>query len=77
MVLRNVTIRNVALEATKGNLDCDGLSDSVIEGITFDNVTVTGKGTRAAATCRECVIDARASEPEPRCSHGESRKPES
>ena len=62
------------MEATKGNLDCDGLSDSVISGIMFDNVTVTGKGTRAAATCRECVIDARASAPEPRCSHGESRK---
>ena len=44
------------------------------EGITFDNVTVTGKGTRESATCRECVIDARESAPEPRCSHGESRK---
>ena len=69
-VLRNVTIRNVALEATQGNLDCEGLEDSIISGITFDNVTITGKGTQKAATCRACVIAAHHSEPKPQCSHG-------
>lgn len=69
-VLRNVTIRNVALEATRGNLDCDGLSDSSISGITFDNVTITGEGTHKSATCRACSIESHHSEPEPQCSHG-------
>lgn len=72
-VLRNVTIRNLALEATEGNLQCDGLSDSIISGITFDNVTITGKGVHESATCKECIINARESVPKPHCSHGGAR----
>lgn len=67
-VLRNVTIRNLGLTATEGNLECDGLSDSKISGITFENVVVHGEGAKKSSTCKACSIDASHSVPKPHCS---------
>ena len=63
-VLRRIAVRNVALSATKSYLECDGLSDSRITGVTFENVTVTG--TRQQS-CGECDIRAAGVHPAPKC----------
>lgn len=59
--LRNVVVRNLNLQA--GNfLTCEGLSDSVIEGVVFENVTVTGTSKQQ---CSECSGSATATTPKP------------
>jgi hypothetical protein len=55
--LRGITVRNVHVEVSKSNLDCEGLAESVIQGIVFDNVTVTGKEAKKFM-CSECRITA-------------------
>ena len=46
-------------------LQCDGIPESLISGITFENVTVHGSSEQE---CTECKIDADAlSEPKPQC----------
>eukprot|EP00040_Diaphanoeca_grandis_P005346 m.32462 g.32462 ORF g.32462 m.32462 type:complete len:462 (+) comp16649_c0_seq1:163-1548(+) len=65
--IRNITIRNIDVETEKSNLLCDGLPDSMISGIVFDNVTVTGKDA-SKSTCEYCSIKADASTtPQPKC----------
>ena len=69
-VLRNVTLRNLQLEATDGGLFCEGLSDSVISGVRFEDVVVGGRGARASSTCEACEIEARDSVLRPHCWRG-------
>jgi hypothetical protein len=61
--LRRITLRNMHIKADKSFLDCEGLSDSTIAGIVFDNVTITGSTKQ---TCSYCSIAATAnSSPQP------------
>ena len=62
--IRNITVRNVKLQADNYYLDCEGLLDSKIEGIVFDNVKVTGSSTQ---TCSQCSIDSKQTEPRVTC----------
>jgi hypothetical protein len=66
--IRNVQLRNINVEATKqSDLTCDGLRDSPITGITFTNVTVTGKAAKKSE-CSHCSIEAdKATKPQPKC----------
>ena len=63
-----------SLEASEGGLLCDGLSDSEISGVTFDRVTVSGKGARSPATCTYCTIQAHQSSPDPKCRRTRARR---
>eukprot|EP01047_Picozoa_sp_COSAG01_P004084 COSAG01_NODE_130_length_24912_cov_83.574175_19_plen_95_part_00 len=80
--LRGITLRNIKVEvkgssaaegqqvvADKGGskwLQCDGIPESVIAGILFVNVTVTGSKSQE---CLECEIQSTASSPTPKCKH--------
>jgi hypothetical protein len=67
-----VVVKNIVVEATgdkgKGSgLQCDGLPDSTIAGIAFENVTVTG-AVAAKSECTFCTIKAdAATKPQPKC----------
>jgi len=62
--MRRITLRNLTLQSG-GYLDCEGLSDSVIQDIVFDGVTVSGKGEE---TCSHCVIETVGKNtPDPKC----------
>ena len=64
-VLRRITIRNVSIETKKSDLECNGLDDSKIDGITFEGVVVTGSSSQS---CSECYIAAdSATKPQPKC----------
>eukprot|EP00729_Bicosta_minor_P004018 gene4018-10841_t len=45
-------------------LTCNGLSDSKIDGVVFENVTVTGGGGQS---CSDCAINATDTSPMPKC----------
>eukprot|EP01065_Artemidia_motanka_P027529 TRINITY_DN32717_c0_g1_i1.p1 TRINITY_DN32717_c0_g1~~TRINITY_DN32717_c0_g1_i1.p1 ORF type:complete len:456 (+),score=140.37 TRINITY_DN32717_c0_g1_i1:57-1370(+) len=59
--IRDITVRNVVLQS-KDYMECDGLTDSEITGITLHNVTVTGS-TEEKCTC--CSITADGVSPKP------------
>lgn len=61
--LRRITIRDVVLK-TKQFLTCEGLSDSEVEDIVLDNVTVTGSDKQ---DCNHCKIRATRTSPAPKC----------
>ena len=63
---RRITVRNINIQVDNSALDCAGLDDSPITGITFENVTITGKGAHSQ-TCSRCTISARNSHPHPEC----------
>ena len=64
-VLRRITVRDLHVRTTKSFLDCEGLPESPITGIVFDNVTVTGSSSQK---CSECIIAAGGgSSPAPKC----------
>ena len=68
--MRNITLRNIDVSIKSGSswLDCEGLPDSTIHGIVFDNVRVEGHGKE---TCKLCSIEVDSqSKPKPRCAHG-------
>ena len=75
--LRNVTLRNLQLEATESYLECDGLSDSIISDIHFENVLVQGHGAKERPKCAACAIHALDSKPDPHCTapRGSSEPP--
>jgi polygalacturonase len=52
-VMRRITLRNIHVEAKSSALTCDGLPDSIITDIVFDNVTVTGSSKQS---CDKCAI---------------------
>ena len=58
--IRRITVRNVNLKVEDYFLDCEGLEESRIEGIVFDNVKVSG-GT--SETCSLCSIQSRETTP--------------
>jgi len=62
-VIRRIALRNLNLDAEAGRggfLDCQGLEDSKIQGIVFDNVRVTGATSQS---CNLCSIEATQVEP--------------
>ena len=61
--MRDITLKDIAVKAGS-YLTCDGLPESMISGISFDNVTVTGKGGQ---DCSECAIKAIDTKPMPKC----------
>ena len=61
--MRDITLKDIAVKAGS-YLTCDGLPESTISGIVFDNVTVTGKDGQ---DCSECVIKATDTKPMPKC----------
>eukprot|EP00658_Telonema_sp_P-2_P066314 TRINITY_DN55363_c0_g1_i2.p1 TRINITY_DN55363_c0_g1~~TRINITY_DN55363_c0_g1_i2.p1 ORF type:complete len:391 (-),score=60.19 TRINITY_DN55363_c0_g1_i2:253-1425(-) len=54
--MRGITLRNLDLQAKSSFLVCEGLPDSKIEGIVFDNVKVSGA---SGQTCESCHIESR------------------
>ena len=69
--IRRITVRNVHIRTSSSDGDsdgllCDGLNDSVIEDIVFDNVTITGNTKQK---CEQCAIKAiNGCSPQPKCS---------
>jgi len=75
--IRRITLRNVSAVTSKCTgsavgevcaLSCEGLEDSEIEDIAFDNVTITGGAS--GQQCSHCRIVACSSFPEPSCASG-------
>ncbi len=63
--MRRITITDLHVKADSSFLLCDGLSDSKIQQISFNNVTVTGN---SGQKCDMCKIDAnKDSLPVPKC----------
>ena len=72
--LRGVTVRNVSVETSSDGLDCDGIPESPISGIVFDNVKITGKGA-SSQSCHSCSIKAvDGTSPKPKCHDAKSGK---
>ena len=61
--MRRITIKDVNIHAGSF-LTCNGLPDSEIEGIIFDNVVVTGGSHQS---CSDCTINAKNTSPQPKC----------
>jgi len=68
--LNGITIKDVHVKASDSSLECNGLSDSEIHGITFENVVVTGASKESCSYCK-IKFDSQTS-PKPKChSEGE------
>lgn len=68
--MRNVVVRHVQLHVKEKWLQCDGLSDSIIEDVKFDDVTVTGPSDKGKKweVCTQCKIStAGGCSPVPKC----------
>ena len=63
---RKITVRNVSVRVEDSALDCEGLTDSEIEGIVFDGVEITGKGA-SSQSCQKCEIQSQHTVPKPKC----------
>ena len=50
-VLRRITIRNITVKTSDSFLECQGLSDSIIQDISFEDVTITGSDKQSCAFC--------------------------
>ena len=59
-VLRGITIRDVHVKTSRSFLECNGIPESPIAGIVFENVVVTGSSKE---TCSSCTIAASATSP--------------
>jgi len=64
--IRRITVKDITVDASSSNLDCEGLPDSLIEAIVFENVVVTGHGM-SKSKCQQCTIDAHGTTPPPKC----------
>jgi hypothetical protein len=68
--LRRITVRNMDVSVDSAALDCEGLGESPVAGITFQNVTIRGHGSHSQQ-CTHCSIQAvGGSTPKPKCSKG-------
>ena len=65
--IRGITVRNLDVSVEKLNLDCEGLDESLVEGILFDNVRFEGHGAKSQE-CSKCKIKATGgTKPKPEC----------
>ena len=65
--IRGITVRNLDVSVEKMTLDCEGLDESLVEGILFDNVRFEGQGTKSQE-CSKCKIKATGgTKPKPEC----------
>lgn len=50
--MRRITLRNIDVTALDSDLQCDGLDDSEVDDIVFDNVVVRGSTKQDCSDCR-------------------------
>lgn len=63
---RRIVVRNVSLRVEDSAFDCEGLADSKIEKVVFEEVEMRGEGA-SSQTCHMCDIAFHRTAPTPKC----------
>ena len=63
---RRITVKNVSIRVDDSALDCEGLADSKIEGVVFEEVEMRGEGA-SSQSCHMCDITFHQTVPKPKC----------